>query len=242
MILPRGKAGADSFTELRLKPAALCEHGLCDFAYPVRMATLKRMLFGQTALSIELLILGLMDWLDVTEAPLEPLAVLRTLIDRWVPPDTECEGRCDYVGADGSRRRFYVGAVDCRQAIVTWQRREWVVAAAATAIEPGRMVVAAPTPLTLAAATSILNHASVSFMELPVDSIVEVQVSSGRTGAYYRWAAGEITCCSWEHGLGWTHEDHELRFDAAYRPIIDAPDWLAPNQVAAQIALVAQQP
>lgn len=172
MILPRGRE-AGAFVELSLKPAALEAAGLPVFSYPIRQATLEQLMDRGGELDAETLILGLMDWLDVTE-------------------------------------------------------------------EPGRLMVAAPGPLTLATANSILNHAILRFMMEPYDSFLDVKNDRGRTGSFYSWEAGEVTACIWEYGLGWVEDRDRARgFDERYEELLRHDQWLAPNQIAGLIALAA---
>ncbi len=100
------------------------------------------------------------------------------------------------------------------------------------------MVVAAPAPISLKVAQSILNHSLMSFMGEPFDTFEATKATSAKTGSYYKWEKGAATLVSWEYGLGLTLRDGKLtrEFEPEYPP---TTGWLSPNQLAVQVAIAA---
>jgi hypothetical protein len=97
------------------------------------------------------------------------------------------------------------------------------------------MVLAAPGPISLAVAQSILGYSLLNFMGKPYNSFDGVRATSRRTGSYYSWEAGSATAIDWEYGFGRTLKDGELTSGEFQLP--RAETWLPPNQLAIMVAI-----
>lgn len=220
------------FMELRLKPGAWEERGILEEGCRVRTSTLEQLLQQQRTYQADDLILGLMDWLDVTDDPQPALDTLRLLLDRHYPFDGQQTGHCCFRDEHGVDRIFHAGRIDPTQPLVTWQRRDWIIAGAQPSHEPGRMLVGAPGPISLHTARCILSLSLPSYMGEPFDSFEGARTSCGRTAVFYSWERGEVTPIRWDDGL-----DGEALASLSG----DASDvsWLPPNQLAMQVAIAA---
>jgi hypothetical protein len=223
---------ADEFVELRFKPGCWEQSGIPEVGCRIRQSALERLLEQQGSYDVEDLILGLMDWLDVTDEPEPALATLRQLLDRHYPADGRTSARCRFAVEDGGDRLFHAGGIDPARPSVAWQRGDWIIAAGQRSIEPGRMVVGAPGPISLKTALRIFSLAMLDFMGEPFDSFVGAQASCASTAAVYLWEAGEVTPVRWDDG-----------FDTYARASLDRftreGGWLVPNQLAMQVAIAA---
>lgn len=221
-----------AFMELRFKPGSWEARGVPEAGCRMRILTLDRLLQQQGTYHIDELILGLMDWLDVTDQPAPALLTLRRLLNRHYPADGNESGRCCFRDEYGVDRTFHVGPIELSLPLVTWQRRDWIIAAAQRSAEAGRMVVGAPQPISLETALHILSVAPLNDMGEPFDSFVGALTSGARTGAYYAWEAGGVTPIRWDTGF-----DEDARTSLK----LDRSDaqWLAPNQLAVQVAVAA---
>ncbi len=229
--LPAAK-DVDAFIELRFKPGSWKASGIPEVGCRVRISTLDRLLQQQGASYINELILGLMDWLDVTDQPAPALLTLRRLLNRHHPEDGYQTGRCCFRDEYGVDRTFHVGPIELSLPLVTWQRRDWIVAAAQPSAEAGRIVVGAPQPISLKTALHILSVAHLNDMGEPFDSFVGAQTSCGRTGTFYSWEVGEVTPIRWDAGLD---EDASASLKRGRPEAV----WLPPNQLALQVAIAA---
>lgn len=227
-------AGEDisEFVELKFKPGTWEKAGIPEQGCRIRQSTLEKLLQQKGSYETDDLILGLMDWLDVTDEPAPALETLTNLLDRHYPPDGRVTARCRFLDEFGVDRIFHAGSVDLEQPLVAWQRREWIIAAAQPAEEAGRMIVGAPRPISLDTALRILSVSMLNYMEEPFDSYVGAYTTSGSTAVFYHWEAGRVTPTRWDDGL-----------DDAARASFGGPDWnsswLPPNQLAMQVAIAA---
>ena len=228
---------ADEFIELAFKAGTWDSRGVAETGCRMRSSAMERIIADGGSYQVEQLIHGLMDWLDVTDDPEPALQTLRQMLDRHYPDDGRSQARCRFAPEDGGDFIFDVARqMDCDAPIVAWQRRQWVVAVASAGAEDGRMLVGAPAPISLAVARSIHGHALVSFMLEPFDSLEAARATSGKTGSYYSWEAGQATLVDWQHGLGKTMRDNALIVSEA---LAGPPEggWLAPNHLAIQVAI-----
>lgn len=201
----------------------------------MRITMLERLIAGGGAYDHDDLIYGLMDWLDVTDDPVPVLPTLQLMLDRHYPADGRTHARCQFAEAPGPDHIFHAATdLDCTGPMVSWQRRQWVIAVGRASDEPGRMAVAAPAPLSLDVANSIFAHSMTSYMLEPYDSFAGAWASCGRTANFYRLERGQVTANCWEHGLGIREQDGELVSDPAYSPITT---WLPPLQLAMLVAI-----
>lgn len=223
--LPTGK-DIDDFAELRFKPGTWKKKGIPEEGCRVRLAAFERIVEQQGMCGIDDLILGLMDWLDVTGEPDLALTTLRQLLDRHYPPDGQTMGRCHFVDEEGVESIFHVGAIDLAAPQVAWQRRDWIIAAAQPCAEPGRMLVGAPGPISSNTALRILALSTTSYMGEPFDSWIGALTSCERTAVFYLWEAGNVTPIRWDDGL-----------DQSALASLPHSEWLSPNQLAIQVAI-----
>lgn len=226
--LPQGK-DIGEFVELRFKPGFWEKGGIPQEGCRMRQSALEQILERRGSYEVDDLILGLMDWLDVTDEPGPALVTLRQLLDRHHPADQRKSGRCRFVDEQGVDRVFHAGSIELDQPLVAWQRRDWIIAAAQPSTEAGRLVVGAPQPISLNTALRILSVSMLNYMGEPFDSFVGAQTACGSTAAFYRWEAGEVTPTRWDDGL---EADAKDSFQG------DLP-WLPPNQLAMQVAIAA---
>ena len=241
MTLPLGKA-ADDFMEPHFKPGSWGRHGIPEIGCRMRTADFMRIIATGGNLQVEDAILGLMDWLDVTDEPDAPLELLQDMLDRHCPPDGKPHGRCKYRDERGAERVFHVGTIDCTAPVVSFNRRHWTIAVAAPAEEEGRMVVAAPGPLSLETANRILAFSMLTYHGEAYDSFAGVRAHAGATSQFYAWDQGSVTTLRWDHGLGLKLVDGELLYDGdAYEPMPPAAPWLAPNQLAWMVAIAFER-
>lgn len=236
MILPLGD-DADRFIELTFKRGTWESSGIPEAGCRMRTEAMETILANDGTYQVEQLIHGLMDWLDVTNDPEPALQTLRLMLDRHYPDDGRSHARCRFAFEDGGDYIFDVAnRIDCDGPVVAWQRRQWVIALAAASKEPGRMVVGAPAPISLNVAQSIHGHSLVNFMLAPFDSFEAARATGSKTGSYYSWEAGQATPVDWSYGLGLTMRHGELNADEELaRP--SESEWLAPNQLAIQVAI-----
>jgi hypothetical protein len=230
----------DEFVELNFKPGSWDKEGIPEQGCRIRQSTLEKLMGGGSHCDADELIYGLMDWLDVTDEPEPALATLRQLLDRHYPSDGRTAGRCRFVDEHGVDRTFRVGPVDRSQDVITWQRDAWVMALAQPSKEEdGRIVVAAPGPLSLSVATRILALTMERFMDAPFESYQGAIRMSGSTANFYAWERGQTTTCHWLHGLGsQEREGHLLDCSSELFPLPEH-GWLAPNQVAIMVGVAA---
>ena len=236
MNLPLSDEAA-KFMELTFKPGTWDDRGIPETGFRLRTAAMVPILASGGSCQVEQLIHGLMDWLDVTDDPEPALQALRQMLDRYYPDDGRSHARCRFAPDGGGDFIFDVARqIDCDEPVIAWQRRQWVIAVASSGAEAGRMVVGAPAPISLAVARSIHGHSLVSFMLEPFDSFEAARATSGKTGSYYSWEAGQATLVDWQHGLGKTMHDNALIVSEA---LAGPPEggWLAPNQLAIQVAI-----
>jgi hypothetical protein len=239
MKLPLGQA-ADEFMELRLKPGSWDRHGIPEEGCRIRASVFEKIVGQGGNLRVEDVIRGLMDWLDVTDEPNEPSRLLRTLMDRYYPADGRAYARCDFELEVGVTLSVRLGAIDCKSPVVSFNRRQWTIAVAAPAEDPGRIVVAAPGTLTLETALRILEFSHLRAQGEPFDSFAGLRAHSQKTSQFYAWQWGSVTTIDWNHGLGLRMVDGELLYDSdAYHPLPSAELWLAPNQLAWMLAIAA---
>lgn len=229
--LPAGK-DIGEFVELQFKPGFWEDRGIPEQGCRLRQSALEQILQQRGSYEVDDLILGLMDWLDVTDEPEPALETLRQLLDRHYPFDGRETARCRFLDEHSVDRIFHAGRILPDRPLVTWQRRDWIIAAAQPATEPGRMVVGAPQPITLNTALRILSASILNYMSEPFDSFAGAQTSCGSTAVFYLWDAGEVTPVRWDDGL-----------DGEARASVDRPEandrWLPPNQLAMQVAIAA---
>jgi hypothetical protein len=230
--LSKVPAGKDigEFVELKFKAGWSQQHGIPQEGCRVRQSALEQMLKDGGNFDVNDAIVGLMDWLDVTDEPAPALHTLQKLLNRHYPADGRPSGRCRFADEQGVDRIFHVGEIDIQQPLVAWQRRDWIIALSQPSAEPGRMVVGAPQPITLKTALRILSQSMLSYMGEPFDSFIGAHTSGGSTAVFYLWDAGEVTPIRWDDGL-----DAEKRASVADW----APTWLPGNQLAAQVAIAA---
>lgn len=229
--LPAGK-DIGEFVELQFKAGFWERGGIPERGCWIRQSALERILEQRGAYEVDDLILGLMDWLDVTDEPEPALKTLRQLFDRHYPSDGRETARCRFLDEHGVDRIFHVGRILPDRTLVAWQRRDWIIAAAQPAAEPGRVVVGAPQPISLKAALRILSVSVLNYMGEAFDSFVGAQTSCGSTAVFYLWEAGEVTPVRWDDGL-----DGEALASIDRRAAHDR--WMPPNQLAIQVAIAA---
>ena len=233
-------ADIDALIELKFKPGTWQTRGIPESGCRIRHDQFERIVGDGGTLGVNDLIYGLMDWLDVTDQPLLALPTLRLMLDQHYPHTGKDVARCVFAEPGGPTFVFHAAdGIDLAGPIAAWQRRGWLIAVAcAHEDEPRRMTVAAPGPISLRVAQSILNHSMMSFMDAPFDSFEALKATSGRTGSFYSWQAGQATVVDWEHGLGLTVRDGKLSIDDE---LVDPPhlNWLAPRQIAMQVAIAA---
>jgi hypothetical protein len=223
-----------------MKPGSWEKHGIPEHGCRVRTAAFEDMIARGGTYDADELIRGLMDWLDVTDAPAPAVDTLRMMIDRHYPPDGRKQATCRFVDENGVDRSFIVGGVDPALELVTWQRDNLVFALGqASASERGRIVVAAPLPLPLSAALRILGIGMERFMDAPFDSFAGAVTMSGSTGNFYAWERGELTTSHWPHGLGRRVEKGCVVDCSDELHPLPTGSWLPPCQVAMLVAIAA---
>jgi hypothetical protein len=237
--LPPGD-DVEKFIELRFKPGSWYRDGIPERGCRVRAERFERLVADGGSYTIDDLIHGLMDWLDVTDNPEPALKTLRMTLDRHFPPDGHASAWCRFLDEHRVERIFHVGAVNCTDDLVTWQRRGWLIALAqASTEEPGRIVVSAAGPITLSVALRVLALSVTTYVLEPFDSYVGAQTMSRGTGSYYAWQSGAVTTCHWGDGLGKGSEDRGVIEHAEEFLESCGSDGLAPNQLAMMIAIAA---
>lgn len=227
--LPAGK-DVGEFIELGFKPDSWEARGVPEVGCHIRLSDLVRLLQKQGAYLVDELILGLMDWLDVTDQPAPALQALSRLLDRHYPADGHQSGRCCFRDEHGMDRTFRVGPIELGLPLVTWQRRHWIIAAAQPSTESGRIVVGAPQPTSFRTALRILSVSVLDYMGEPFDSFAGARTSCGKTGAFYSWEVGDVTPIHWDAGL-----DKDAR--TSLKRGRSEAQWLPPNQLAVQVAI-----
>ena len=236
MTLPLRDEAAE-FVELTFKPGTWDSRGVPETGCRMRTEAMEAILASGGSCQVEQLIHGLMDWLDVTDDPEPALKTLRQMLDRHYPDDGRSHARCRFAPEEGGDYLFDLASkIDCDGPVVAWQRRRWVIAVAAAGAESGRMIVGAPAPISLAVAQSIHDHSLMNFMLEPYDSFEAARATSGKTGSYYSWEAGQATVVDWQYGLGKTMRDNALSASEALATPLQG-GWLAPNQLAIQVAI-----
>lgn len=236
----RAPAAKDAalFMELRFKSGAWETRGIPEEGCRIRLETLNRLLDGGGSYGVDDLIYGLMDWLDVTDDPEPANATLRLLVDRHYPTDGRVEGRCRFLDEYGMNRIFHVGPVNCDLPLVRWQRRDWLIALAQRSSEKTRMVVAAPGPISLKVALRILALSVVIDKGEPFDSFEGARATCHSPRSLICWEEGELTQIDWQDGQdGQEHGDKAQRY--GQQPQLPESGWLAPNQLAMQVAIAA---
>jgi hypothetical protein len=216
--------GVEEFQELRFKPEAARLRGVPPQGCWVRRGALERLISRGGAITSIDLILGLMDWLDVTSDPKDALHNLQMLLDRHYPAQGATTARCQFVDEHGQERVCHVGAIDCTQPLVTWQRSDWIIAAAQPSEERGRFRVGAFGPISLKVARSILAHSLTREMGQPIDSFAALKRSSRSAPDYYAWERGAVSLV------------------ARDQPCSPAGGWLAPNQLISLLAIAGGFP
>jgi hypothetical protein len=231
------KRDTKEFIELRFKSGSWEKRGIPETGCRVRAEAFECFLSRRGEDEIQFLIYGLMDWLDVTDDPAPALTTLRQLLDRHYPPDGCGEARCYLEDEKGVSRIFHVGKVDVTGDLVAWQRRSWILALAQRAREVGRIVVSAPSPISVNVAQRILSLGLTSFMSEPFDSYAGALSCSRSTANVYSWEAGEATTCHWEYGLGKRlSSGHFVDCSDEVEPLPEE-GWLSSNQLAVQVAI-----
>lgn len=240
MKLPPGR-DIDTFVELRFKPGAWENNGIPLKGCRIRTSTFETIVQRGGSFEVDDVIYGLMDWLDVAEDPAPALDILRMILDRHFPPDERTSAKCKFQDEHGLEQTFHIGPVNIAGDVIAWQRLGWVIALAqACAEEPGRIVVAAPAPISLRVAQRILALGQTSFMMEPYDSYIGAKTMSGSTANCYAWEAGEATTCHWQYGLGKRVEANEIidcldELDG----LPEEKNWLPPNQLAMMVAIAS---
>lgn len=235
-MLPR-QSEADEFVELRLKPAVLAERRLPDGAYPIRRETLESLIASGGDVQIHDMLRGLMDWLDVTDEPEQATDMIRQILRMHFPDDGEREASCTFQSEDGHLHRFLIGEVDANKPLVAWQRCDWLMMIGTpSVVEPGRLLVAAPRPMSCNAAQSIVRLSTTTWMGGILDSYAAALMISGGTPDITSQARGQLELVGWEHGLGANMIDGKLHHAPNLLP---DHEWLAPNQVAILVAIGA---
>lgn len=229
--------------ELVLKPGSWDKHGIPERGCRLRISAFEAMIARGGGYDVDELIRGLMDWLDVTDEPAPAVFTLRQMLGRHYPPDGREQASCRFQDEDGVNRSFIVGAVDPAGELVTWQRDNLIFAVGqASTDQPGRIVIAAPYPLPLAAALRILATGMEWFMDEAFDSFGGAVRMSGSRANFYAWHNGELTTCHWPHGLGKRDQSGVITDCSAELHRLPATTWLAPNQVAMMVAIAAGYP
>lgn len=231
--------GADQFIELRFKPSAWERQGLPEQGCRVRSETFERIVAQGGQYEIDDLIYELMAWLDVTGDPQPALLTLRQMLDRHYPDDGRLTARCRFLDEFGVDRIFHVGPIDRAASLVSWQRKNWVIALAQPSSEEGRMIVGAPAPISLNVAQRIMSLSMLRFMDEPFDSFEGAQTTSRSTASYYSWEAGAVTTINWEYGLGLRLAGGNLAFCSDEVALPPSDGWLAPNQLVQMVAIAA---
>ncbi|WP_221796344.1 hypothetical protein [Aquisediminimonas sediminicola] len=228
----------DAFTWLQFTSAALEAMELPLGKYPIRTSRMEESIQRGGNLSVPDLMRGLMDWMDVTDDPVSTSHSLRQILDRYFPDNGETAPSFTFENEHGGKFRFGLGIVDQAQPLVAWQRRQWVVAIGCPRkIEPGRMTLAAPGPITLRVAQSIIGHAALIDIGGPIDSYETARASSRRTGSFYNWESTAATIVDWEFGYAITDRDGVLEPNDAMVALPPAHEWLCPHQLATLIAI-----
>lgn len=233
--------GFEDFIELRLKPGSWDKNGIPEEGCRIRTETFHEILANGGSYDPDVLIRGLMDWLDVTDDPIPAIVTLRQLLDRHHPPAQREHATCRFEDVDRVPRTFTVGTVDTERQLVTWQRDSYIFGLGQPdPVKPQRIIIAVPAALPLNAALRILGVAMETFMQEPFDSFQGAVTMSGGTSNFYAWERGQLTTCFWPHGLGRSEERGQLvdRSLELY-PLPQKQGWLAPNQVAMLIAIAA---
>jgi hypothetical protein len=229
---------ADSFAMLTFKPQVCLEQRIPVADYPIRRLALEAALDTGQELSVSDLIRGLMEWLDVTDDPEPATGTLLQLLGLHHPPGGRPAASCEFADEDGVRRRFCLGEVDCDSALIAWQRGQRVMAFAQPGIvEPGRMVVAAPRPISARVAETIVSHSLITYMLEPHDAYASAKHSAGRNANFYALDAGATAIIPWDHGYGRSERAGTVGADDGAQSLPSPCDWLAPNQLAMMIAI-----
>lgn len=238
-MLPR-LPEADEFVMINLKERACLEQRIPHVEYPVHRESLDAILQEGGQLSIEILMRGLMQWVDVTDDAFSALTTLRLIMDEHFPPDGEGEGSSQLVDEEGIVHRFRVGSIDFGKPVVTWQRNDLALAfGQASLIEPGRMVVAAPKAISATVAESVVAHSILSYMLEPFDSILGVRSTADSNGSAYKALAGKTYPADWFLGYGISVNGGPDNPVESFHDFPPQSEWLAPNQVAVMVAIGA---
>ncbi|MGE4303221.1 MAG: hypothetical protein AB7E24_04230 [Novosphingobium sp.] len=231
--MARGKqvkrqAEAEKFAHMLFREEACRSVGIPYVRYPVPIDKFCAGVGEERKVAVEDLLLGLMQWLDVTDELDPPLAIARQILDTHYPADGKQQGSCVLEDENGVRSSFYIEPIRMDEPLVAWQREDHIFAFAQPShTVPGRAAIGAPGVFSESVARSILGHAMTSFMQEPYDSYVGLQHSVGRTAAYYARDAGRTALMPWDSGL-------ETPIGLLSPGKID---WLAPNQVAILVGL-----
>lgn len=232
--IPAGK-DVGEFVELQFKPGFCEKTGVPERGCRIRFSTMERLVRTGGRYEVADLILGLMDWLDVTDEPGPALSTLRQLLDRHYPADGRETGRCHFVDEHGVDRLFHAGPINPKLPSVAWQRGNWIIAAGQPAGESGRLLVGAPAPITLNTARRILSVSMLSHDGQPYDSFAGAHSACGRTAAFSFGRGLRVTPTRWDDGL--TGEVEQWGFGKGDELAITR--WLPPNQLAMQVAIAA---
>lgn len=153
---------AKRFVWLKFKADFLWHGSFPLTSYPIEVSCLDNLLARGGLISIEDIIRGLMCWMDVVNDPQPSCEILRQILRHHYPPSPEMHAGCEFQDEHQTRYRLRLGPIAAKTPIVAWQRGPWVAAIGCPSkIEPERLKIAAPRPITMNTAKSILSHSRV---------------------------------------------------------------------------------
>lgn len=85
---------AGNFGALHFRDGSWEKHGIPENGCMLRNSVLMELMQHGRSLRVEEVILGLMDWLDVTDDPDPALSTLKRILDRHFPNDGHAHAHC----------------------------------------------------------------------------------------------------------------------------------------------------
>lgn len=230
--------GNAEFIWLHFKPEMMRQLNIPSASYPMKKSSFDELIGRSGLVSASDLIRGLMSWLDVTEEP-EPIwEILRKLMHLHFPPSMEKDAGCEFLTDDLSRHRFRIGPIGATVRAIGWYCGDWAaVIGCSSKVEPGRLHIAAPHPFSLRISQSIFEHSRIDCDIASDDNFRSALLQTRPASSFQEWETGKTMLVAWYQGYGATEETWKSNGPANVRMLPAVERWLAPNQVAAMVAV-----